>query len=95
MKNKKLWFRAKTFGWGWYPITWQGWLVTLAFIIFVACIAVFFLTKGKLVEYFAYLIISMAILMYICFKTGEKPRWRGLKINFQHKYKTGFLHRGK
>jgi hypothetical protein len=24
----KLWFKAKNYGWGWYPITWQGWLIT-------------------------------------------------------------------
>ena len=22
-KNKKLWFRAKSFGWGWVPISWE------------------------------------------------------------------------
>ena len=24
MKNKKIWFKAKRYGWGWYPSTWQG-----------------------------------------------------------------------
>jgi Mn2+/Fe2+ NRAMP family transporter len=76
MKNKKIWFKAKHYGWGWYPVTWQGWLITLGFIIFVACAAIVFLTKGKLIEYFASLAIAMVILMYICYKTGEKPRWR-------------------
>ena len=23
------WFRAKTYGWGWTPNTWQGWAVTV------------------------------------------------------------------
>ncbi|MCX6746614.1 MAG: hypothetical protein NTU63_00580 [Candidatus Pacearchaeota archaeon] len=76
MKNKKLWFRAKRYGWGWYPVTWQGWLVTSILIIFITYIAIVFLTKGKLIEYFVSLIVAMAILMYICYKTGEKPRWR-------------------
>ena len=21
----KKWFAAKRYGWGWYPVTWQGW----------------------------------------------------------------------
>ena len=30
------WFKRKLYGWGWVPVTWQGWLVTLAA---VACIS--------------------------------------------------------
>ena len=26
------WFRRKTFGWGWTPAGWEGWLATLLFI---------------------------------------------------------------
>jgi len=29
------WFRAKTFGWGWMPVRWQGWLTVLLFVAFV------------------------------------------------------------
>ena len=27
------WFRRKTFGLGWTPCTWQGWLVVLGFVV--------------------------------------------------------------
>ena len=31
MITKHPWFGPKTgMGWGWTPVTWQGWLVTLA-----------------------------------------------------------------
>lgn len=33
------WFRPKMFGWGVVPITWQGWLATVALIIFGIAIA--------------------------------------------------------
>lgn len=95
MKNKKLWFRAKTFGWGWVPVTRQGWLITLIFIAFITYMATAFLTKGRLVEYFISLAVSIILLIYICYRTGEKPRWRGLKLKFQPKYKTGILHNGE
>jgi hypothetical protein len=37
-QDKRLWFRARRFGWGWTPITWQGWMAlviadVLAFIL--------------------------------------------------------------
>jgi len=31
---KPLWFKAKQYGWGWYPARWQGWLIVIGFIIF-------------------------------------------------------------
>ena len=31
--DKQLWFRAKSYGWGWTPITWQGWAVLLGCLL--------------------------------------------------------------
>jgi hypothetical protein len=36
MFGKPEWFRDKTFGWGLTPITWQGWLYTLAWMGVIA-----------------------------------------------------------
>jgi hypothetical protein len=30
------WFRPKTIGPGWTPITWQSWLITLVFVVVIA-----------------------------------------------------------
>jgi trehalose-6-phosphate synthase len=30
------WFKPKTIGWGWVPANYKGWLVILAFVIFIA-----------------------------------------------------------
>lgn len=32
------WFKAKRFGLGAYPVTWQGWLLTLAYVGILAAI---------------------------------------------------------
>lgn len=32
MKNNKYWFRPKSFGYGLTPISWEGWLCTLALV---------------------------------------------------------------
>lgn len=29
---KQLWFKRKTYGWGWVPVTWQGWLLTFGYV---------------------------------------------------------------
>lgn len=29
------WFRPKTFGFGWTPVTWEGWAVTLGAVLLV------------------------------------------------------------
>lgn len=84
MKNK-LWFRRKTYGWGWTPISWQGWLVTFATILIPLAIRLIMKAYGfeKPVQYF-YTFASIPIvfmgLILVCFRYGEKPRWQwGIK----------------
>jgi len=72
---KGYWFKRKLYGWGLGSVKWQGWLITLVFIIFITYMAIAFLIKGKLIEYFVSLIIAIAVLVYIAYKTGEKPKW--------------------
>ncbi|OGL98224.1 hypothetical protein A2318_01270 [Candidatus Uhrbacteria bacterium RIFOXYB2_FULL_45_11] len=79
---KKYWFKAKTYGWGWYPVTWQGWLVIVGFLILdVGNVYRLDLAQGTTNEKIAlefvletFLLISA--LVWICYKTGEKPGWR-------------------
>lgn len=69
------WFKRKLYGWGWVPVKWQGWAVTLIFIIFITFMADSFLVKGNVIEYFIALILAIIILIYIAYKKGEKPKW--------------------
>ncbi|HEY7421948.1 MAG TPA: hypothetical protein VH541_08050 [Gaiellaceae bacterium] len=32
-QTNKPWFRRKTYGVGWTPASWQGWLITLAVVL--------------------------------------------------------------
>lgn len=78
--KKEIWFRAKTYGWGWYPCTWQGWIVLLIFLL-VHLLITFKLGGGvsnqsNLILKFTLMIIWIAILLVVCYKKGEKPRWR-------------------
>ena len=74
MKNK-LWFRAKYYGWGWYPSSWEGWLVLLAWAVLFA------LTMSRINDHewlknIVFIFVFTGILIWICYKKGEKPRWR-------------------
>ena len=31
--SERYWFRPKSFGYGWTPITWEGWAVTLGSLV--------------------------------------------------------------
>lgn len=92
-KNKRptRWFRAKEYGWGWFPVTWQGWLVTVAFaLLFTLTFLVFFGWIGSATEAgveardlaFGVLefLLAIGLLSYIlyriCVRFGEKPGWR-------------------
>ncbi len=74
------WFKRKLYGWGWTPAKWQGWAVLAAFIALV-CIDTSILDSNpqpspvQITLFFAKIILNVAILILICYKTGEKPKW--------------------
>ena len=78
MENK--WFKARSFGWGWQPCSWQGWAVTLVFFVIILVMA--FLMENYMTEdqtVFALLFplaICTAAFIRIAHATGEKPEWR-------------------
>ncbi len=77
---KKIWFKNKTYGWGWTPITWQGWAIIAAYLIIVLTYAwLLEYTKASdfevTVNFLPRVFILTVILLIICYRTGEKPRW--------------------
>ena len=37
--EKTIWFKAKEYGWGWYPFTWEGWTVTGVYVALILALA--------------------------------------------------------
>jgi hypothetical protein len=78
---KRVWFKAKNYGWGWYPATWQGWLTMLVYVGF-AVLDILRIDRtshsdaNTLVVFIPDFIILTALLIVICWRTGEKPKWR-------------------
>lgn len=77
MGTKKLWFKAKDYGWGWTPSTWQGWVAVVAEIIVLAA-ADYLRQRGKIssVIFFLICFVSAFVLILVSYKKGEKPSWR-------------------
>ena len=86
---QKMWFKAKEYGWGWQPASWQGWLVLLVYLVLVIGMAVKVFgplsgSNGVLPPNFTASVIGFVVfdmvatimLIVTCYKTGEKPTWR-------------------
>ena len=74
------WFKRKLFGWGWTPVTWQGWAVVL---LYVAGLLAFSFTRDEnsppneaAFTFFLPAILMTATFLLIAYKKGEKPKWQ-------------------
>ncbi|MCA9348731.1 hypothetical protein KC878_01135 [Candidatus Saccharibacteria bacterium] len=92
MKSEpKLWFKAKRYGWGWRPVSKEGWLVTVIFAGYLGVIGVGYgrvAEKLELIDtgsgsliwltalYFTSIAGSVAGLICLIRSKSEKPGWR-------------------
>ncbi len=74
------WFKRKLYGWGWTPVTWQGWGVIALYIIFVTAFALTIDERSSAREVAFTFVLPVTLLtitlIRICYKKGEKPRWQ-------------------
>jgi hypothetical protein len=76
--KKKIWFPAKKYGFGWgLPVTWQGWVVFLSYMLLIIIGSLAFISFHLRPDIFSlYVIILTSVLILICWKKGEKAKWR-------------------
>ncbi|MEI7810659.1 MAG: hypothetical protein WCI41_03875 [bacterium] len=70
----KLWFKRKSYGWGWTPCSWEGWIVILVWII-----ALMFIIANipyETTTHFLIVSLMVLLLIFVCYKKGEKPKWQ-------------------
>lgn len=77
---KGYWFKRKLFGWGWTPARPQGWLVLAVFIALIVgnfqrIDVVSHSASDTFLNVIPQTILLIFVLLAICYKTGEKPRW--------------------
>jgi hypothetical protein len=76
--KKKIWFPAKKYGFGWgLPVTWQGWVVFLSYMLLIIIGSLAFKNFHlRPAIFYLYVIILTSVLIIICWKKGEKAEWR-------------------
>lgn len=79
----RVWFKAKRFGWGWTPSTAEGWIVIGMFLAAILGSTIGLVrfrpdppTVGVVAEHMGFAFALVAVVIAICWKTGEKPSWR-------------------
>ena len=78
---ERLWFKAKTYGYGWYPCSWEGWTIILVYImVLLITFRIVDLRSHSgsdtLIGMFVPFIVLTLLLIVICYKTGERTRWK-------------------
>ena len=75
-----LWFKRKLYGFGWVPVTWQGWTVILVYILLLLALALTLddgsPTREVMFMFVLPLVLLTGALIRICYAKGEKPRWQ-------------------
>lgn len=78
--KERIWFKAKNYGYGWYPASPEGWLVLSVFILVLALNVLRIVYHPSLTDlviwYLPETFIETSTLIFICYLTGEKPEWR-------------------
>ena len=79
--HKQLWFKAKMYGWGWQPVSWQGWVVLAVYVfaivkIFRTVDAASHSNSDTLIGFALPFTGLTLILLAICYTKGERLRWR-------------------
>jgi hypothetical protein len=76
MSTKKYWFANKKYGWGWKPISWEGWLVLTIFTVVLLLGAKLLVNYSIIVSTIAF-IVWCTLLVLITVKKGVKPEVDG------------------
>ena len=79
--KNELWFEPKTYGYGWTPITWQGWALVLGYILVLVLLFLDTYKKsqsiGDILYYFITpFLVGTGLLIFICYKKGGPAKWQ-------------------
>lgn len=78
-KGNSLWFKRRRYGYGWTPVTWQGWASVggfLAVVLIVTPFAAAAESDGVRWLYLNFVFSAMLFLVGISLSKGPLPRWR-------------------
>ncbi len=76
----QLWFKRKTYGYGWTPATKEGWMVIGVYALCIIAAGMYFMSGTpslrETVLFALSVMCASAVLIVVCVKKGEIPRWQ-------------------
>ncbi len=81
-RQPTLWFKAKRYGYGWYPVTWQGWAIVVLYIGGLLSEVMLVNSSANpedsnfLINFFPRVLVLTVFLIVICRAKGEPAKWR-------------------
>lgn len=87
-ETKRYWFKRKRYGWGWTPVTWQGWAVLIAAIAAPVLVAFTFPadpeqpTLFQKILFGCSIVYSIASIVLANYFRGPSPKWRWGKTSY-------------
>lgn len=80
----KLWFKARSYGWGWTPISVEGWIVVIVSLLLIlggVAMFVYQVSRGAdprlaIILFMIWNGLLCGAVVAVCRATGETPRWR-------------------
>lgn len=79
---QKYWFKRRRYGYGWLPVTWQGWLTIIVFLAVVfGGMVILKDTRHnefsiEVVWYLLLVFLDIVVVTFIARKKGPAPKWR-------------------
>ena len=78
-KGNSLWFKRRRYGYGWTPVTWQGWTVVdlfLAIVVGGAALSASAESDAAVVIYLNFVVAATLLLIGASLQKGPTPKWR-------------------
>ena len=72
------WYKRRRYGYGFTPVTWQGWLL-VGLMILLLVIPAFFLGQSSneiVIGYLIYVVVVLSASFYVMLSRSPKPKWR-------------------
>lgn len=81
-KPEEFLMKRKRYGYGWIPVTWQGWLLILLQAAVVIIAATFLPAKpahptsGESLRYFIIVACAILTIVLVSIQSSPSPKWR-------------------
>jgi hypothetical protein len=83
--GEKLWFAPRRYGgWGWSPVSWEGWILVAAFVVAILVPIPMLNPQQHGTAFTAWTVGLVAVLIVCCVLKGTRPGGASARAKFDH-----------